>query len=83
MRAEITRAQLGKAITNLRKIQDQRKLRLLHNSTPGIWVEKVHFFEVNLELEPVAALALIGPLPASANQLMGSRLEVKIGLRTS
>jgi hypothetical protein len=34
MRAKITRSPFGKAITNLRKIQEQRRLQFCHNPVP-------------------------------------------------
>jgi hypothetical protein len=80
MRAEITRPQLGKATTNLRKIQDQRKLRFGHNPASGNRVKKMRFPQFNLKLEPMARFRLSGPPAAPADQIVRPGPQVKVCL---
>src|SRR5687767_11900459 len=80
MRAKITRLRLGKAITNLRKIQEHRRLRFCHDPAPGRQVEKLRFRDVNLELKPAPALCRVDPATASADQLVASCLKIKLCL---
>ena len=81
MRVEITRTQLGKATTNLRKIQEQKRLRFRHDPASGNRVKKMRFFQLNLELEPVARLRLSGPTAAPADQIVGPGSNIKVCLR--
>ena len=80
MRAEITRAQLGKAIQILRKIQEQKRLRFCHDPAPGNRVKKMRFSQLNLELEAVPGFRLSGPTAAPADQIVGSGSKIKICL---
>ena len=80
MRAEITRAQLGKAIQILRKIQEQKRLRFRHNPPSGNRVKKMRFSQLNLELEPVPGLRLAGPMATSADQIVSPGSKVKVCL---
>src|SRR5438067_3662909 len=83
MRAEITRAHLGKAILNLRKIQEQRKLRFRREPAAGNRVKKIRFPELNLELEPVAGFLPTGPARAPADQGVRPGPKIKVCLRAS
>ena len=80
MRAEITRAQLGKAIQILRKIQEQKRLRFCHNPASGNRVKKMRFSQLNLELEPVAAFRPFGPTTTPADQIVRSGSNIKVCL---
>src|SRR2546430_13363858 len=83
MRAEITRAHLGKATLNLRKIEEQRKLRFEGKPPAGNRVNKIRFPQVNLELEPVAGFLLTGPATASADQCVRPGPKIKVCRRAS
>jgi hypothetical protein len=80
MRAEITRAQLGKAIQILRKIQEQKRLRFGHYPASGNRVKKMRFSRLNLELEPVPGFRLSGPTATPADQIVGPGPQIKVCL---
>src|SRR5688572_2475252 len=61
----------------------QRRLRFCHDSVAGNGIEKLHLLEVNLELKPAAALSRVDPAAAPADEVVTSRLEVKVCLGAS
>src|SRR5438874_10798421 len=81
--AEITRAPLGKAITNLRKIQEQKKLSPQRKPASGNRVKKMRFFQLDFELETVSAGPLACPTPAPTDQFVRTGSKVKVCLRAS